>query len=48
MISKLIIIYLFAMFETFVFQAKSSSEFEFIQQKKFIYFLTIRYVNKIR
>ena len=36
------------MFETFVFQAKSFSEFEFIQQIKIIYFLTMRYVNKIR
>jgi len=44
--SKLIIIYLFAMFKTFAFQAKSFCEFEFIQ--KIIYFLTMRFVNKIR
>jgi len=30
----MIIIYLFAIFETFVFQAKSFSEFELNQQKK--------------
>ena len=35
------------MFKTFVFQAKNFSEYEFIKHKV-IYFLTWRFVNKIR